>query len=269
MSATVSALVTTKDRFLPSREDLLRAMQSAEKSPEAARYLRDQVHQIVEKSRHYNKDPEAKALAQQVLKAVDEFTQLVEYKFSQESQVWSGKPPKSTFDQMQTQIAKQAGAEISKKNFERIRFDYGINEEGHFVRGYGPTKKGDPALGDDTVESLDRLFNAWLANDHQVITREGYFLKKDETGKERQLTRNEVEALMEDSAKEFKEYLKRSGIETELVSQQKDYPGEHRLEDAKKKAAQERVEQVAEVQEIEQIEVEVERTTAPGASGGS
>ncbi|MCE0721602.1 MULTISPECIES: hypothetical protein [Legionella] len=229
-----------KKKALPPRDDLLKAMQSAERSPELARYLRQQVHQIVENSTLLNKSPESKALAQQVLKAVEEFTQFVEYKFSQESQVWSGIPPKSSFDQMQTKIAEKAGATISEKNFPSIRFDYGISKEGHFVRGYGSTEKGAPPLEEETVDSLDRLFNAWLANNHQVITRDGFFFK-NEKGVERQLTGDEVEAIMADSAKEFKEYLKRSGVESELVSRQREYPGEHRLEETKKAAAQKAV----------------------------
>lgn len=260
-SNTPSAIVPTKDRFLPSRDDLLRAMKSAETSPETARYLREQVHQIVDKSRYYNKDQETKNLAQQVLKAVDEFTQLVEYKFSQDSQVWSGTPPKSPFDQMQTKIAEKAGAAISEKNFPRIRFDYAISEKGHFVRGYGPAEKGAPALEEGTIDALDRLFNAWLANNHQVITRDGNFYKNEGQG-ERKLTGEEVEALMADSAKGFKEYLKQSRVETDLVSRQRDYPGEHRLEETKKEEARKHVEQVGKVQEEEKIEVEVERPSA-------
>ncbi|KTD40277.1 hypothetical protein [Legionella parisiensis] len=247
-----------KKKMLPSRDDLLKAMQCAEKSPELARYLRQQVHQIVENSIALNKNPESKALAHQVLKAVNEFTQFVEYKFSQESQVWSGKPPKSSFDQMQSKIAEKAGATISEKNFPSIRFDFGISNEGHFVRGYGSTEKGAPPLEEETVDSLDRLFNAWLANNHQVITRDGFFFK-NEKGAERQLTGEEVEAIMADSAKDFKEYLKKSGVETELVSRQREYPGEHRLEETKKAAAQKAVDRVIKEAELEEERPEPEQ----------
>ncbi|HHF7375916.1 hypothetical protein [Legionella bozemanae] len=247
-----------KKKALPPREDLLKAMQTAEKSAKSARYLRQQVHQIVENSILLNKNPESQALAQQVLKAVDEFTQFVEYKFSQESQTWSGKPPKSSFDQMQTKIAEKASATLSEKNVPSIRFDYGISKEGHFVRGYGPTEKGAPPLEDETIDSLDRLFNAWLANNHQVITRDGFFFK-NEKGVERKLTGDEVEALMADSAKEFKEYLKKSGVESELVSRQREYPGEHRLEETKKAAAQKAVERVIEEAEREEERPEPEQ----------
>ncbi len=256
MSANAPA-ISSKNESLPPREDLLKAMQTAEHSAEGAQYLSQQVHKRVENSRFLNKSPEARKVAQQVVKAVDEFTQFVEYKFSQESQIWSGQPPRSSFDRMQSGIAGKASAEFSEKNYPSIRFDFGINKEGHFVRGYAPIEKGASPLEEETVDSLDRLFNAWLVNKHQVVTEGGFFFKTDAEGNQtRRLTVDEVEELMADSAQDFKDYLQANNVETQLVARHREYPGEHRLEEVKKAAAQKAVERVVEIEKAEEAEVQ-------------
>lgn len=264
MSANAPAILRAKDESLPVREDLLRAMKIAENSPEAAQYLSQRVHQIVEKSRYLNKNPEAMKTAQEVIKAVDEFAQFVTFKFSQDAQIWSGQTPESSnFKNMQRGIAQQAIGALSDKNYPGIRFDFAINKEGHFVRGYASTEKGAPPLEEKTVESLDRLFNAWLADKHQVATEDGYFFKTDADGnKIGKLSVEEVENLLTDSAQEFKQYLEESKVPTQIVSRQREYPGEHRLEEAKKVAAKKAVERVIETAEVEE-KVEPEAPTAP------
>lgn len=253
-----------KKKALPPREDLLKAMQTAENTAKSAQYLRQQVHQVVKNSILLNKKPESQALAQQVLKAVDEYTQFVEYKFSQDSQIWSGQKPKPALTLIQSRIAEDAIAALSKKNFPSIRFDFAISKEGHFVRGYASTESGAPPLEEGTVDALDRLFNAWLANEHRVVTKDGYFYQNNPGGNQIKLTVEEVEALMADSAKEFKEYLKQSGVQTELVSRQREYPGEHRLEEIKKAAAQKAVERVIEEAEREEERPEQPQNVGPG-----
>jgi len=265
---SANALAISRDVTLPSREDLLKAMQTSEHSSEAAQYLNQQVQKIVNTSKFLNKSPEAKKVAQQVVKAVEEFTQFVEYKFSQDSLIWSGKTPESSqFKKMQQGIAQEAIGTLSEKNHPNIRFDFAISKDGHFVRGYASTEKDAPPLEKDTVDSLDRLFNAWLANKHQIATEEGFFYKTDANGNQiRKLTAEEVGDLMYDSAQEFKDYLLESKVETQLVSRQREYPGEHRLEEAKKAAAQKAVDRITEKEEEAAPEVTVEPQGAAPSS---
>src|SRR5205085_1285138 len=133
-------------------------------------------------------------------------------------------------------------------------FDFAISKDGHFVRGYASTGKEAPSLEDETVDSLDRLFNAWLANNHQVVTENGFFYKTDSDGnKTQKLTAKEVEELMSDSAQKFKDYLQDRNVGTELESRQCEYPGEQRLEETKKAAAQKAVEKVIEIEEAPEV----------------
>ncbi|WP_454782078.1 hypothetical protein [Legionella sp. WA2022007384] len=265
MSATSPVISSVNDKTFV-REDLLKAMQLAGTSVELAQYLRQQVHDIVDNSRAFKKSPEKMQVAQQILKAVDEFTQLVEYKFSEEEKkIWAGIPPSSKFENIHRGITQEAVELLEKKGYPGIRFDFAVkqagDDKGHFVRGYASIEKGAPPLDEETVDALDRLFNAWLANEHQVLTENGFFFKTDAEGnKTRQLTADEVEAIMADSAQGFKDYLQSNHAETPLVSRQRDYPGEHRLEEAKKAAAQKAVERVIEAEEAEKIEPEVQPT---------
>ncbi|WP_392538095.1 hypothetical protein [Legionella sp. 227] len=261
---TISPITQAKDVTLPTREDLLRAMKIAENSPEVAQYLSKRVHEIAEKSRLLNKSPEAKETTQQILKAVDEFAQLVSYKYPPDSQVWSGKEPTSSTINMQEGIAKQAATSLAQKNYPGIRFDFAISETGHFVRGYASTEKGASQLDEGTIETLDNLFNAWLADKHNVATENGDFYYMDEKGQKKdKLNVEEVEKLLSDSAQEYKDYLKGKGLETELVSRQRDYPGEHRLEETKKKAIDKIIKAEQEVEEKfeEKVETEVQPTS--------
>ncbi|MCW8409464.1 hypothetical protein OQJ13_10800 [Legionella sp. PATHC035] len=261
---TISPITQAKDVTLPTREDLLRAMKIAENSPEVAQYLCQRVREIAEKSRLLNKTPEAREATQQILKAVEEFAQLVAYKYPADSQVWSGKEPTSSTINMQEGIAKQAATSLAQKNYPGIRFDFAISETGHFVRGYASTEKGASQLDEGTIETLDNLFNAWLADQHNIVTENGDFYYMDAMGhKKDKLTREEVEKLFSDSAREYKDYLKGKGVDTELVSRQRDYPGEHRLEESRKKAIDKiiKAEQEAEEKVEEKVETEVQPTT--------
>ncbi|PWY56818.1 hypothetical protein DGG96_05275 [Legionella qingyii] len=264
MSANSSVISSVDDRAFV-REDLLKAMQLAGNSAELAQYLTKQVHEIVDNSRVFKK-PEKMQVGQQILKAVDEFAQLVAYKFSEEAkQIWAGITPSTKFENIHRGITQEAVESLSKKGYEGIRFDFAIKqtgeEKGHFVRGYASSEKGAPPLDGETVDSLDRLFNAWLANEHQVLTEDGFFFKTDAEGnKTRQLTLDEVEEIMADSAQGFKDYLQSNHVETQLVSRQREYPGEHRLEETKKAAAQKAVERVIEAEEAEKVEAEVQPT---------
>ncbi|KTD70919.1 hypothetical protein [Legionella tucsonensis] len=259
MSANAPVIVSTKNVTLPPREDILKTMQTGETTPEGAQYIRERVHQIVENSKWINRNPEAIATGKEVLKVVDEYAKFVEYKFSQDSQIWKGQDPKPALVLMQSRIAEEAIDALSKKNFPSIRFDFAISEEGHFVRGYASTEKEAPPLEVGTIDALDRLFNAWLANEHRVVTKEGNFYKNNPGGNQIKLTAEEVEALMADSAKEFKEYLKKSGVESELVSRQREYPGEHRLEEIKKAAAQKAVDTLIKEAKLEEEKPEPEQ----------
>ncbi|KTC86268.1 hypothetical protein [Legionella cincinnatiensis] len=273
MSANAPSLSIAKDVTLPPKPELLKAMQNAEKSPELARYLKERVHDIVENSRFYKKSPEAMEAAKEVEKAIDEFVQFVEYKFSQRGQIWLGDLPEtSSFKNMQTGIAEKAISNLVEKNYEGIRFDFAISQDGHFVRGYAAPGTDAP-LEESTVESLDQLFNAWLAKKYQIATEDGYLFKTDDKGNHiRKLTVDEVEQLLADSAKDFRDYVRESNVSTELITRQREYPGEQRLEEKRTRAAAKKaVEQVIEAKKQESVqeetsvpEHEVEEQQGPG-----
>ncbi|KTD66658.1 substrate of the Dot/Icm secretion system [Legionella santicrucis] len=260
MSANAPSITTTKDVTLPPKSELLKAMQNAEKSPELAHYLKDRVHDIVQKSKYYNKSPEAREAAKEIEKAVDEFVQFVDYKFSQRSQIWLGDLPEtSSFKNMQKGIAEKAVSDLTDKNYEGIRFDFAISQDGHFVRGYAVAGTDAP-LEEDTVVSFDQLFNAWLAEKYEIATENGYLFKTDDKGNQIQkLTVEEVEQLLAESAKDFRDYVRESNVSTELITRQREYPGEQRLEEQRRRAAAAKaVEKVIETEELETVSQKTE-----------
>ncbi|CAM3068232.1 Dot/Icm secretion system substrate [Legionella steigerwaltii] len=268
---TISPITSTKDVQLPNREDLLRAMKMAETSPEVAQYLSKRVHERVAQSRYINKTPEAMEVAQQIIKAVDEFAVLVAFKYPPDRQVWSGIEPKSSnIEYMHEAIAQNAADSLVKKNYPGIRFDFAISETGHFVRGYASTDKGAPHLDDETVDTLDRLFNAWLANKHHVITENGDFFKMNAQGQKtgNKMTVDEVEALLSNSAQEYKDYLKEQKVGTELVSRQREYPGEHRMEEARHREEEAKKKAIDKIFEEEKFEEKAEEEVQPTGGMG-
>ncbi|KTD13588.1 substrate of the Dot/Icm secretion system [Legionella gratiana] len=255
MSANAPSISITKDVTLPPKPELLKAMQNAEKSPELARYLRQRVHEIIENSRYYKKSPEAMAAAKEIEKAIDEFVQFVEYKFSQREQIWLGDLPEtSSFKNMQTGIAEKAASNLADKNYEEIQFDFAISEEGHFVRGYAVPGTDEP-LDEGTVESLDQLFNAWLAKKYQIATENGYFFNSDKEGSHiRKLPVEIMEQLLADSAKDFRDFLQESNVSTTLVTRQREYPGEQRLEEERIRAkTQKAIKELIETRKLDEV----------------
>jgi hypothetical protein len=240
--------VEKRDVYLTNKAELLKAMQVAN-SIEGAQYLRDGVRSIVSRSRHINSSPELQKVGADVVKAVDEFAKFIEFKFTASNDPWAGEKPKSSLANMQEGIAQEALGKLDQQNF---RFDFAISKDGHFVRGYAPPEGGQP-LTSETIDSLDRLFNAWLADKYQIITEDGFLFEPDPaTGKPVRCSVERVEEIMGNSAEDFSEYLLKNNIG--LFSRHREYPGEHRLEQALKEKAEkqmERVEEnVAEEQEV-------------------
>jgi hypothetical protein len=241
--------VEKKDIYLTNKTELLKAMQVAN-SIEGAQYLRDGVRSIVSRSRHINSSPELQKVGADVVKAVDEFAKFIEFKFTASNDPWSGEKPKSSLANMQGGIAQEALGKLDQQN---LRFDFAISKDGHFVRGYAPPEQGGKALGPETVDSLDRLFNAWLADKYQIITEDGFLFEPDPaTGKPVRCSADRVEEIMGNSAEDFSEYLLKNNIE--IFSRHREYPGEQRLEQKLREKAEKRIEQVedaaAEVQEV-------------------
>ncbi|KTD05055.1 hypothetical protein OQJ19_09555 [Fluoribacter gormanii] len=260
MAENVSVVSSKSEKPL-IRENLLKIIKMAENSIEIAEYARKAVHQIIATY----KSPEKMKIGEQIGKTFDEITQLAIYQCSpQESRTWAGKPPVSKKESMHRGITQEAVDILSKENYPGIRFDFGISKDGHFVRGYASTEKGAPPFEKKTEDLLDSLFNAWLANNHQVETEKGYFFKKDSDGNTRKLTAEEVEELMSDSGQEFKDYLESNNFQTAIVSRHREYPGEQRLAEAKKatvqKAVEKAVERVMESEEAEKVEPEIQPT---------
>lgn len=229
MAENTSFKVTTKDITLPPRENIIAAMDIAKNSPEAANYLNEQIEKIVEGSRFLNKSKEIREISDQVVAAVKDFAMDVSLRKAP-ANIWNGEMPEtSDFINLQKGIASRAIDKLNEESITGVRFDYAIAKDGHFVRGYGSTEDASP-LEQEMVNSLDDLFNAWLA-EQKILTEEGYLYHTTEEGeKGKQLKVDEVEGLFVNSAEGFKKYLEGK---FELVAQQREYPGEEKIEEQK------------------------------------
>lgn len=129
---------------------------------------------------------------------------------------WSGKEPKvgSKFQNYQEGIAQQS-AELFAG--QEIRFDYALSDEAELLRGYS---RGNEVLDEVTAKTLDKLFNAWLA-EKGMITKNGTIYEADkngqiiqEKGQNKKADAEKIRELIIDKQNGFSEYVREKNAST-------------------------------------------------------
>jgi hypothetical protein len=136
---------------LPTAQALTDAMEVAGSSPEAAKYLRDQLGELFVKSK---KNKEGAGLMDQL----DKFVESVVSQYASNTQAWEGiKGERSPLTNMYAQIAEQAASVLTghEKELESIAtytMNFAINKNSGFIRGYSKEDKVEPTLGATNVQ---------------------------------------------------------------------------------------------------------------------
>ena len=217
---------------LPVKEALLDAMSVAETSVEAAEYLATQFKEVLTKAKMLDKYAD-------ILQKVEDFAQYTKFKLLSNSQPWAGQTFSSTdFNNMQANIAIDAAKNLENMHIgteNNVVFDFAINNQSEFLRGYSTEGK---ALNNKSVESMDKLFSAWLA-ENNLISKDSSLYKSDKNGKivseegqNIKANAEEVKALISDPEKGFEKYLSSKGIQ--VTTQQQQYPSAQQQLEAEK-----------------------------------
>lgn len=147
------------------------------------------------------------------------------------------------FDYYQIYLAHGAATKLQIKD---ITLDCAISDESNFIRGYS---SGGNALDTETVDSLDKLFNAWLASMkfqgqdgavYNLISKDGSIYKAtkaklwlDNQGEPVPVEPDEFRAALDRKKGGLEEFIhKKNKIVEHITIQQHDYPQEQAVPNA-------------------------------------
>jgi hypothetical protein len=220
MTKKPGAGISKISRF-PATSEMRWGMETAN-SIEGANYLLQRIKELADDSKFLNKSPELKA---NVIGAIEKFVEFTIFKFTPHGQPWSGQPVENAEKNMHQNIADAAVKELEGK-LKDIRYDYAVNQSGHYVRCY---VSDDKVVDSQTANVLDQLVNSWLASKDYII-KDGYLYGSDDTlqNETTRLNSTEVKKLLVESG--LQEYLAEKGFNATMKEQ--DYPGE--VKEAKK-----------------------------------
>jgi hypothetical protein len=250
-----ASTIKSISRF-PKSDEIQEAMKMAGGSIDAAEYLLKRIKTLADEAKFLTKAPELKA---NVIAAVEKFVEYVQFKLTANGQPWAGQHVEtSDMKNMQKNIAEAAAKELTGK-LNEVKLDYAISEKGHYVRGYS---SNTGALDSESVASLDKLFNAWLASKDYLV-KSGFIYNANDTVQSENTRINPeiIKQLLEDGSLE--EFMLSKGVNAELRA--RDYPGEQKEAQAKQEVSSAIKEaDVARVAEEAQASAEAEETLQAG-----
>lgn len=203
---------------LPDKDALLACF----KFPEAADYFLEQFEKILKEagSDVYKK-------SEPILNKIREFVKNTHYQRDTRGFPWDGDMQMRTdFQNLQHHLAEAAVRTITAIIKGIVKMDVAVSSVAQLLRGYseeGVSLKGVP------VDSLDKLFNAWLAENNYLSkgsviyqANEHGEIVKDKAGNPLRADSEKVLQLMNDDKKGFGKFLGDRGLE--IVVQQHQYP---------------------------------------------
>jgi len=171
MASTPPVLPTT---------DALKSIMSFIQDEETAKYFASQFKKIAENPKLMKKlNPEEQKVVRAMVDNVDYYAECFEFARKTKNQSWDGlEKDTNEFKLLQANLSKKI-AESIKGTIPSIILDFAISEKGEFIRGYSTNRPLDPQQDANTVNAMDTLFNAWLA-EHDIISKEGVLYYAEE-----------------------------------------------------------------------------------------
>lgn len=220
MSKKLKLVTSSESSRLPTMQSIKKAIEVAN-MPEVAEYLHEQLKEIAAQLKLTDQIP---TLLSDLKKYADRVAKAVGHK----GDIWGGEfQAVSKFQNYQRALATQAAENIGT---DHITMHYAIDEENaHFIRGYQGIDGNPPP--ESTVNSMDTLFNAWLA-DNDMISRDGIIYEADEQGHiKKDETQGEVKAKA-DKIKQIIEklpaYVKNNNQSVEMEMKKHPFKAEQR-----------------------------------------
>ncbi|MFT4060058.1 MAG: hypothetical protein QM652_10995 [Legionella sp.] len=259
--ATTTSSIRALGTF-PSPETIQKIFNVAGLTTEGAWYAHGRITKSADNATCFVKEP---GLKKDVLDATARFAEHIELKLTPNGNPHRGQYIE-TSDQknLQKNIAEAAAKDLADKLSEEIKLDYAVSEAGHYVRGYSSS---NGALDSHFVDSLDKLFNAWLISKDYIIKDGFIYNANDKVQSENTRIDPEIiKQLLEDGGLE--EFMLNKGVKAKL--RVRDYPGERTEAEKKQEVTStlKRVEAARVAEEQAQVP-EVEAEEAPHAGAGS
>jgi hypothetical protein len=228
----------------PTKKALMDALDSAGSSVQGAEYLATQFKKILIAAKKLEEFGD-------VLQKVEDFVKYTKFKLLSSSQPWLGQSvATSGFQNMQANMASEAINDLKNMNIgpeKEVGFHFAISDKSEFLRGY--TSEGK-ALDAKSVESLDKLYNAWLAK-NDIVSKDGILYQANKNGDIiKEANPSDVKNLIDHSEDGLAKYLdKEAGIK--LTSHSQKYPTQQ-AEVTVKSAAKTAIEERFETEEAQQ-----------------
>nr|HAT8715079.1 hypothetical protein [Legionella jordanis] len=209
---------------LPSVEALTQCKEVAT-TVEAAFYFRDQFESKLVQAGKMDEGKKA-------LSHINEFAETVSMQRELKSDPWTGNVgPLTDFHNLQRNLAEKAADSLSSKIDGNIIMDYAINDNAQFIRGYAADGK---ALDSESVQDMDKLFNAWLAENNKIsknsviyeADNKGHILR-DSSGQPVVANGPEVRGMVSNDQNGFTNFLQqfnKEGHEIAVTTRQQPFP---------------------------------------------
>lgn len=212
------------------KEALLDAMKVAETSIEGAEYLATRFKTLLKETKMIDKYKD-------ILQKVEDFAKYTTFKLGSSANPWLGQiNTSSNYKNMQAGIALDAAKALQNISVQNITFDYAVNEQSQFLRLYS---QDGQTLDPKTLESTDKLFNAFLAENNIVSQGSVLYqstdhgqIKLDAAGNKARVDAQKFKDLISDPDKGFQKYMAKKGIS--LISQEQQYPSAQKDAQAKR-----------------------------------
>jgi len=223
--------------FLPDKESLLNTMEVVT-TAEAAEYF---YRRFAEKLKATKMLESSKDVLEKVLEFVDN----VRLCDSRQNS-WRGGSAKdilTDFQNLQQKLAETSLQTVTQQVHDDLRLDIAVSDIAQLLRGY--STDGVPLEG-DLLLALDRLFNAWLANNDMIskgstiyVCDEHGEIKMDARGQPVKVQAERVRQLIDDQVEGFATYITAKGMPTTVV--QHEYPEQAPISEPAPEAATEGV----------------------------
>jgi hypothetical protein len=218
---------------VPLKNEIIAAMEVAKTTTDAADYLRDQFIKVLTDAKIVNESKD-------IIAKVDEFVKYVHYSLASKADAWLGQLGEpSDFKNMQRNMAENVSTALDESIKDHhikmpFKLDIAINDLSQLLRGYSSESK---SLDPEVVALLDKLFNAWLA-ENNIVSKDGVLyqseangdIKTDSRGKPLIANHDHVKSLLMDSKKGLIQYFQSKGIEMEI--KQHPYPAQAAAKEA-------------------------------------
>ncbi len=196
---------------LPEGDALLKCLEVVTTN-ESADYLYNRFLAIVQKANKLND-------SQPVLDKIAKFREDIYLQNTISDDPWMGQTAEESndFQKLQRNIAAQSLVAVAAKVQGELVMDYAISEEAQLVRSY---KINDEDVDSDTSINLDKLFNAWLA-ENQIVSQDSMLYASNQEGE--LLTssttdlRQKLLQIIDDKKKGFQAFLQEKGMQLVLV----------------------------------------------------